>query len=876
MKDSDKSKKRLLAEIESLRRRIYRLESEKARLSQLIPGGETGTKNMTQQYLDVVHTMIVELDSTGKVTQINKRGCEILGYEEREIIGKNWFDKFLPKYFGPEVKKVFKELMAGNLEAQRFFENPVLAKDGEERLIAWHNTILKDLSGKITGTLSSGLDITDDFYALEALKESEEHLRAVYEAAEDVALVTTDLAGEDTRILGFSPGAERIFGYSKEEIIGEKVAILHPVEVVKDFPSMQDALHQGKKGYAGEAILKRKSGEKFPALLTIYPHYDSSGELIGTIRVSIDITDLERTRRDLKKEKDRAQKYLDMAGVILVALDAAGKITLLNRKGCEILESSSDEAIGADWFENFVPEENREKTKAAFGKLMAGNIEPVEYFENIVLARSGKKRIIAWHNIVLEDESGNITGTLSSGEDITERRRIEREIRESEKRYQDLFNSVLEGIGFTDQNENIKFCNPAFARIFGFDNPDDLMGRNLMDFVHEDDVDLVMAESRKREKGEISRYEMRIRTPDGRIRTILAAVSPKFEEGEYAGAFGSIIDITDRKEVEEALQQSEERYRAIWYSSPSGICLTDEKGIYRYVNPAYCRMYGYSEEQLIGRSFFDLIVPPDAREERMKLYSERFKTTQPIKMGEAKFVKSNGDPVLVEYAGDFIRTRGKIEYLVSINIDVTERKQAETLLRESEEKYRTLIEQSNDAIYLMVNDRLEYVNQRFIDMFGYSEEEPLSPEFPIMNLVAPSNREFIESRERRIEAGEDLPTHYEFTAIDKNGKEIEVEVSVSYVTYKGRKATQGIIHDSTERKALEAQLLQSQKMESIGRLAGGVAHDFNNLLTAITGHSELAEMQLKEDDPLLEDIRTIQEAAKRGADLASQLLASLT
>jgi PAS domain S-box-containing protein len=226
MKDSGKSKNQLLEEIKSLRQRISRLESEKTRLLQLIEKGPKDFEDMSQQYLDIVHTIIVELGRTGNVVQINKRGCEILGYREKEILGKNWFDNFLPKYFGAEVKKVFKELMTGNIKAQEFFENPVLTKNGEERLIAWHNTILKDDSGKITGTLSSGLDITSDFYASKALKESEEKYRAIIETALDGVCII-DAKG---KILEVNDSYCEMIGYSHEELLKMSVGDVEQME----------------------------------------------------------------------------------------------------------------------------------------------------------------------------------------------------------------------------------------------------------------------------------------------------------------------------------------------------------------------------------------------------------------------------------------------------------------------------------------------------------------------------------------------------------------------------------------------------------------------------------------------------------------------
>jgi two-component system cell cycle sensor histidine kinase/response regulator CckA len=155
------------------------------------------------------------------------------------------------------------------------------------------------------------MDINQRKTAEEALRESEERLRAIYEAADNVSFITTDLGGKDARITSFSPGAENLFGYTEEEIIGNKADLLHLAKDVERFPEMQNTLKYGNKGYSGEATLVRKSGERFPALLTVHPIFDVKGEVSGALEVSLDITEqkkAEQERRELEARLLRAQK----------------------------------------------------------------------------------------------------------------------------------------------------------------------------------------------------------------------------------------------------------------------------------------------------------------------------------------------------------------------------------------------------------------------------------------------------------------------------------------------------------------------------------------------------------------------------------------
>ena len=215
----------------------------------------------------------------------------------------------------------------------------------------------------------------------------------------------------------------------------------------------------------------------------------------------------------------------------------------------------------------------------------------------------------------------------------------------------------------------------------------------------------------------------------------------------------------------------------------------------------------------------------------------------------------------------------KTPLILAVGIDISARKRVEEALRASELKYRQLIQRSGDAFYVLYNRKFEIINDKFQKMFGVTLEEVNAPEFDFMQLVAPRSRAYLEERMRRFKSGEKVELTYEFTGLSKEGKEIELETTVSYIKYKDGIATQGILRDLTERKRLEEQVRQSQKMKAIGTLASGVAHDFNNLLTVILGNTELLLYDLQENHPLYQDIFEVKKAANRAASLTRQLLA---
>ncbi len=216
-------------------------------------------------------------------------------------------------------------------------------------------------------------------------------------------------------------------------------------------------------------------------------------------------------------------------------------------------------------------------------------------------------------------------------------------------------------------------------------------------------------------------------------------------------------------------------------------------------------------------------------------------------------------------------TRRSIETLAAEMGGAIARIKAQETLQDSEEKYRELIESSNDGIYLLYKRGFHLVNNKFKEMFGVTLEDVRKPEFDFMELVSPKSKKFIEDRTKTLAAGEPLPPRYEFIGISKDGREMELDVSVSYIKYKDSIAVQGIIRDITERKQLERQLQQAQKMEAVGKLAGGMAHDFNNMLQAISGYVQLMQRGVKPEhsQKYLAEIETV---VVRAADLVGRLL----
>ncbi len=261
-----------------------------------------------------------------------------------------------------------------------------------------------------------------------SLIDSEKKFRSIYDSAMDGMLVA------NAKTKNFISGNTMIctmLGYSPDEIVRLRVNDIH---LEKDLPYVIDQFEKQVRGeipIAENIPVKRKDGSIFYADISASTVILEGGQYqVGIFR---DISARKQAEEALRNERDRAQAYLDVAGVMLLAIGVDGRVKLINKKGCDILGCSEEDVIEENWFDLFIPMHERENIRNGFNKIIAGEITQWEYHVNPIVTRNGQKKIIAWHNVLLKNDQGDIIGTLSSGEDITERRRLEEQLQHAMK-----------------------------------------------------------------------------------------------------------------------------------------------------------------------------------------------------------------------------------------------------------------------------------------------------------------------------------------------------------------------------------------------------------------------------------------------------------
>lgn len=332
---------------------------------------------------------------------------------------------------------------------------------------------------------------------------------------------------------------------------------------------------------------------------------------------------LEDSRLELKKEKEKSQEYLDIVGVMVIIIDKKGKVALINKKGCEILGCEKENIIGKDWFLNFLPRDIQKITKSTFQKIITGQMEGVEFYENPVVNKQGQERLISWHNTVLKDEKGKAYATLSAGEDITEKTTAQQKLIQSEIRFRNIFEQGPIGIIQVGLDKKFKKINKEACNFWGYTERE-LLKMTFADITHPEDVKKDIANINQLIAGKINSYfvEKRYIRKDKKIVWGSVRVTVmKDEAGKPLYLLVAVADITKIKINEIKLKEAENRYSTLVEKSNDGIVLIKD-GVVTFANEKMSTILGYSNKEIAGNEFL-VFVAPEFRSEVSARYVQR-------------------------------------------------------------------------------------------------------------------------------------------------------------------------------------------------------------------------------------------------------------
>jgi PAS domain S-box-containing protein len=475
---------------------------------------------------------------------------------------------------------------------------------------------------------------------------------------------------------------------------------------------------------------------------------------------------------------------------------------------------------------------------------------------------------VAVSSVDLQGETANIAFIT----DVSERKRNEEALIASESMLRAILESSTDAIGL-HANGFWEMCNPAALRLFGYKSEKDVIGTSIFNVIAPVDRERVAGYFRNRSRERESPLVYQGLRSDGREIDLEVAVSP-FKLNGSLHILVIARDITERKLAEESLLESEERFRKLFQDhSAAKLVIDPNTGAILDANQAAADFYGWSIKQLKSMNMQEInVLPPNVVREEM----QKAALSEKIRF-EFCHRLSDGSTRDVEVFSSGIELAGK-RVLYSIIHDVTERKRTEELLRQGEERYRLMFESAPLAINITRGTDIIYANPSYLRLFGFSSLDELKA-YPTLGMFAPESRAQMEENIRRRSQGFNVPNSYEVTYVRKDGTRIPILLHLASAVFADGPATVAFLMDLSESKRaegerakLEAQLQQAQKMESFGKLAGGVAHDFNNMLGVILGRAELALEQVNPSQPLRADLEEIQNAARRSAELTRKLL----
>jgi PAS domain S-box-containing protein len=736
---------------------------------------------------------IATSDLEGRLSYVNEKMCEIMGYTKDNLVGRQFID-----FIHPDDKESILELFMNAAEKPYVgndLEFRVLHKNGNVMYLYTKPTVLW-LAGEIQGFNAIITDVTERRLMEEKLKEAEESHALFRDNFEGIVYQDTDM----DFVPNFLSGAfKAITGYTEEEVLTGKTQwkdIVHP----DDWPTIATTVEKLRSipGYSIEIEYRIVTKEGETRWLNEYVHNacDESEKPKSIQGAMHDITERKLAQEALLNE-ERKFKSLAENSPNMIFINRRGKIEYANNRCEEVTGYTRDELCSPEFdFHCLVAPESKELVIENFQKHMRN--EEVPPYEYSIINKNGEKLeiIITTKLIPFQGETA-ILGTIT---DITDRKRAEDALRDSEERMGAFMNSATDSFTWFDSKLNLVDINESGLRLVPGLKREDVLGKNLSDLAPDSEKTGRLEDYKKViDTGQpLSFDEIISHTKFGPIHVSIRA----FKVGDGLGLITN--DITERKKATMALRESEERYRSLVETSHDLIWKCDAEGKFTYLNKAWEKTHGYEVEEMLGRKFTEFQLPEVAEHDTKEFGRNMaggsvvgYETTHIAKSGEVINLVFNAIPIYNQN-GEVVGTQGTA-------YDITDRKRAEQALKESEEKFRNYIENAPDGVLVVDEDgRYLEANDAICRITGYSKEELF--EMSIPDTLAPESLEDGAKHFRDVVDEGRASGDLAFVRKDGTKGHWRVDaVKISESTYIG------FIKDITEQRMAEEAVRESEK-----------------------------------------------------------------
>lgn len=675
--------------------------------------------------------------------------------------------------------------------------------------------------------------------------------------------IVTNINGKpiDYIFLEVNNSFEKMTGLKAKNVIGRKVTEVIPGISEEPFIEIY-----GKVALTGEP----KRFEQFSAALG--RHFEVaafSPQKNQFVAVFTDITERKKAEETLRDHERKLRTIIEHSNELFYIHDTHHQLTYVSPQSKEILGYTPDEMM-VKWTtlttDNPINDEGLRITERA---IKTGKIQPPYLLE--LKRKDGQSVFVEIDESPILDENGQVVGISGALRNITEKKHAELALIESEQKFRSLAEQSPNMI-FINRNGKIIYANKKSTEILGF-GKEELYSPNFdfRNLIAPESLDLVRKAYQNHMEGKnVDPYEYTIITKEGKRIEAINSTKLIDYEGEKA-ILGVVTDITERKHSEQTVKESEERLKILFEFAPDAILLGDLEGNLVNANKAAEEMTGYSREELIGNNMLRINLLSSSQIPKAAKLIARSAEKKAAGPEEFTVNKKDGGELIIEIRTYPIKIQDQF-LMLGVARDITERRKAEEAIRRSEEKFRSLFEESKDAIYISSpNGKFIDINPAGVELFGYESKDDLLKVDIANDLYLNSNDRLKFQNELRRNG---YVKDFELALKRKDGMKLTVLVTATSIrgTDGNISAYRGFIRDISEQKLLEQQLLQAQKMEAIGTLAGGIAHDFNNILSAILGYTELTMELMNADGLAKRNLEQVYSAGLRAKELVQQIL----
>ncbi len=696
-----------------------------------------------------------------------------------------------------------------------------------------------------------------------AVNSQREPYRILFDQASDGIF----LAGPDGRNVDVNPAGCELLGFRRRELVGRDLTALVPPEDLARQPIPWEQLRAGEAVRA-QRRLRRRDGTLVP--VEISARRLSDGRLLGLVR---DISDRQRSEQALERSLSLLQATLESTADGILVVDRDRRVVSYNQKFAEMWRFPPDVPDAGDTRRLLtLVQDQLEDPDAFMRKLEVLHDDPEAESYDVLRCKDGR----VFERYSQAQRIGGVSvGRVSSFRDVTDQKRADRVVRDSERRFRALVENSTDAIALLAETGEVCYVSSVIERVKGY-TQEEYVGRDAFELIHPDDLVRVRENFQMclAAPGTAVRVEYRSRHKDGSWRHMEAVGVSRLADPAVRAVVVNFRDVTYRKGAEDDLRrsraflaQSQEVARVgswEWDVATNRVTWSDE--LYR--------IYGLEPQsvEITFESYLERVHPEDRARAR-EIVEHAYADKQPFDLehraqltdGTIRWFHGRGR-VVTDPDGNVIRMFGSSQ-------DITERKRAEDALRRSEGEYRALVEHAPIGIFRAgAHGALVSVNPALVRILGYGSEDDLLGAL-LERDVFGDPEDWADMLQRHAASGYVSGVEVEWRR--KDGVAIPVRLSGRvFRAPTGELASlEMIVEDVTERHALEAQLRQAQKMEAVGQLTGGIAHDFNNLLTVILANADIVERGLPaESQDLREDLADLRRAAQRGGDMVRKLL----